>query len=176
MQQLDPQLVAEPDRAARAVIALGSNLGDSKQLLDDAVGGFRAASDIRVTAVSPRAKTAPVGGPDQPDFLNQVLIVETTLSPYALLEFAHELEQAAARVRDVRWGPRTLDVDLIDYEHVASEHPVLTLPHPRAHERAFVLLPWSWADSTATLNQVPVAELAERADDAGTVHRVEDAR
>lgn len=176
MHDLDPMLVAEPANPVSAVIALGSNLGDSASILDDAVEAFHTAPSMRVIAVSPRAKTAPIGGPEQPDFLNQVLIVKTTLSPHSLLAFAHELEQAAARVRDVRWGPRTLDVDLIDIDNVTSQHPVLTLPHPRAHERAFVLTPWSWADPTATLNGIPVAELAARADDAATVHSVEDAQ
>lgn len=176
MQDLDPQLVAQPAKPVRSVIALGSNLGDSAGILDDAVEAFRKAPDIEVIAVSPRAKTAPVGGPEQPDFLNQVLIIQTSLSPYGLLEFGHKLEQGAVRVRDMRWGPRTLDVDLIDIDNVTSQHPVLTLPHPRAHERAFVLTPWSWADPGATLNGVPVAELAARADDAATVHLVEDSR
>lgn len=176
MQELDDQLVTAPERPAAAVIALGSNLGDSVSILDHAVAAFRQASQIEVHAVSPLAKTAPVGGPEQPDFLNQVLIVETTLSPYALLEFAHELEQAADRVRDIRWGPRTLDVDLIDFDDVVSQHPVLTLPHPRAHQRAFVLTPWSWADPAATLNGRAVTELAAQADDADTVEAVEDSR
>lgn len=176
MHDLDPELVAQPAEPVRAVVALGSNLGDSATILDDAVDAFWQASNIDVTAVSPRAKTAPVGGPEQPDFLNQVLIVKTTLSPYALLEFAQQLEQAAARVRDIRWGPRTLDVDLIAIDNVTSHHPVLTLPHPRAHERAFVLTPWAWAEPFATLSGQPVAELAARADDATTVHRVEDNR
>lgn len=176
MHDLDPQLVAQPAKPVRAVIALGSNLGGSASILDDAVEAFRKAPDIGIIAVSPRAKTAPVGGPDQPDFLNQVLIIQTSLSPCALLEFGHKLEQGALRVRGVRWGPRTLDVDLIDIDNVTSQHPVLTLPHPRAHERAFVLAPWSWADPGATLNGVLVAELAARADDAATVHRVKDSR
>lgn len=169
--ELNPELTTAPAHPVVAVLALGSNLGDSQHILDDAVQALRAHSQIRVTAVSPLAKTAPVGGPEQPDFLNQVVIVETTLAPYTLLELAHELEHAAARVRDIRWGPRTLDVDLITYDDVVSEHPTLTLPHPRAHERAFVLTPWSWADSRAELNGVPVAELAQRADDATTVAR-----
>lgn len=176
MQELDDQLVTAPKDPAVAVLALGSNLGDSVNILDRAVTAFRDAAHTEVLAVSPLAKTAPVGGPAQPDFLNQVLIVETTLSPYALLEFAHELEQAAARVRDIRWGPRTLDVDLIDFANVTSTHPVLTLPHPRAHQRAFVLTPWSWADPTATLNGRAVTELAAQADDADTVARVQDPR
>ena len=172
--ELTPTLTTAPTHPVVAVLALGSNLGDSQQILDDAVQAIRAHHQIRVTAVSPLANTAPVGGPEQPDFLNQVIILDTTLAPYALLEFGHELEQAAARVRDIRWGPRTLDVDIITYDDVISEHPILTLPHPRAHERAFVLTPWTWADPKATLNGVPVAELAQQAEDAATVDRFED--
>ncbi|HEY4556852.1 MAG TPA: 2-amino-4-hydroxy-6-hydroxymethyldihydropteridine diphosphokinase [Enteractinococcus sp.] len=172
--KLSPELTTAPAEPVAAVIALGSNLGDSQQILYDAVQGFRNHPEIQVTAVSPLAQTAPVGGPEQPDYLNQVLIIATTLAPYALLQFGHELEQAAARVREVRWGPRTLDVDIITYDDVNSQHPTLGLPHPRAHERAFVLTPWSWADPQATLAGVPVAVLAAQADDADTVQRFDD--
>lgn len=173
MSQLPHQLLQTPAHPVPAVLALGSNLGDSQQILADAVAAFRTHANITVTAVSPVAKTAPVGGVEQPDFLNQVLIIETTLAPWALLTFGHELEQAAARVRDIRWGPRTLDVDLIVYNDVVSDHPDLLLPHPRAHERAFVLLPWSWADPGAHLGGTPVTELAAAADDAATVIQFE---
>ena len=169
--ELTPELTTAPAHPVEAVLALGSNLGDSQQILDDAVHALRTHHQIHVTAVSPLAKTAPVGGPEQPDFLNQVIIIDTTLAPYALLQLAHDLEQAAARVRDIRWGPRTLDIDVITYHDVVSDHPTLTLPHPRAAERAFVLTPWSWANPNAMLNGVPVAELAQRADDAATVQR-----
>src|SRR5699024_10692793 len=160
MQDLDAQLVDPPAKPAQAVIALGSNLGQSRRILHDAVEGFRQADNVWVTAVSPLAKTAPVGGPEQPDFLNQVLIIQTRLSAHALLEFGQALEQAAQRVRTVRWGPRTLDVDLIAYEGVTSNHPVLTLPHPRAHQRAFVLIPGSWGDPGASLAGRSVAQRA----------------
>lgn len=173
MHELPAQLTQAPAHDVAAVVALGSNLGDSHQILHDAIDGFDKHPRVRVTAVSPLARTAPVGGPDQPDFLNQVLIVATTLSAWELLEFAHQLEQAAARVRDIRWGPRTLDVDIITYHDVASDHPDLMLPHPRAAQRAFVLAPWSWADPAAVLAGVPVADLAARADDAATVEQLD---
>ncbi len=169
MSDLPQPLLAVPAQPVPAVIALGSNLGDSQQILADAVQAFRTHEHITVTAVSPLAQTAPVGGVEQPDFLNQVLIIETTLTAWALLQFGHELERAAARVRNIRWGPRTLDVDVITYSNVTSDHPDLLLPHPRAHERAFVLAPWSWADPVARLKGTPVAELAAAADDAATV-------
>lgn len=173
MSELPRHLLTTPAHPVPAVIALGSNLGDSQQILADAVAAFRAHEQIRVTAESPLAQTAPVGGVEQPDFLNQVLLVETTLAPWALLQLGHELEQAAARVRDIRWGPRTLDVDVIAYDDVVSDHPDLMLPHPRAHERAFVLTPWSWADPNAVLQGTPVADLAAAADDAATVIQFE---
>lgn len=172
MDQLPKDLTTAPAHAVSAVLALGSNLGDSQQILHDAVEALRTHAQVQVTAVSPLAKTAPVGGPEQPDFLNQVVLVDTTLAPYELLQLAQKLEQAAARVRDIRWGPRTLDVDIITYDEVVSDHPVLTLPHPRAQQRAFVLTPWAWADPEATLNGVPVTQLAAQADDAATVQQV----
>ena len=173
MSDLPRRLLTAPAQPVPAVIALGSNLGDSQQILADAVAAFGGHEHIRVTKVSPLAQTAPVGGVEQPDFLNQVLLVDTTLAPWALLQFGHELEHAAARVRDIRWGPRTLDVDVIAYDDVVSEHPELILPHPRAHERAFVLTPWSWADPNARLQGRPVVELAAAADDAATVIQFE---
>ena len=172
MDQLPENLTTAPAHPVSAVVALGSNLGDSQQILRDAIEALRAHAQIEITAVSPLAKTAPVGGPTQPDFLNQVLLVDTTLAPYQLLQLAQGLEQAAARVRDIRWGPRTLDVDIITYDDLISEHPQLTLPHPRAHQRAFVLTPWAWADAKAQLNGVPVTQLASQADDAATVQQV----
>lgn len=171
---LSAQLHAVPATPVPVVLATGSNLGDSRQLLAEALAGVEGHPQITVTAVSPLARTAPVGGVVQPDFLNQVILVDTTLSAAGLLAYCHDLEQAAARVRDIRWGPRTLDVDIITYDDVHSDHPDLTLPHPRAHERAFVLAPWSWADPHAILADTPVAQLAAAADDAATVHRLEE--
>ena len=170
---LPDHLRTAPAYAVEAVVALGSNVGDSRQILSKTVEQFRSHSEVQHVSVSPLAKTAPVGGPEQPDFLNQVLVVATTLAPYALLQFAHELEHQAGRVRDIRWGPRTLDVDIITYDDVVSDHAELLLPHPRAHQRAFVLAPWSWVDPDARLDGTPVAELAARADDATTVERLD---
>ena len=169
--QLPDNLTTAPAHPVAAVLAFGSNMGDSQKILRDTVEAFRTHPHVQVTGSSPLAKTAPVGGPEQPDFLNQVLTVETSLAPYELLQLAHELEQAAARVRDIRWRPRTLDVDIITYDGVVSDHPELTLPHPRAHQRAFVLTPWAWLDPDAVLNGVPITQLAAQADDADTVQR-----
>jgi 2-amino-4-hydroxy-6-hydroxymethyldihydropteridine diphosphokinase len=162
-----------PAAPVPAVLALGANLGDPASTLQAAVRELAEHDGIELTGVSPVAVTAAVGGPaGQPDYLNLVLAVETSLAPRQLLAVCHAVEQAHHRTREVRWGPRTLDVDVITYAGLASEDPELTLPHPRAHERAFVLAPWSWLDPQATLGGVPVAELAAQAGDAGTVRRL----
>jgi 2-amino-4-hydroxy-6-hydroxymethyldihydropteridine diphosphokinase len=104
-----------------------------------------------VLAISPVYQTAPVGGPAQPDYLNAVLIAATGLGPHELLAATHAIEQTCGRVRAERFGPRTLDIDIISYAAEISTDPVLTLPHPRAHERAFVLAPWHDIDPAASL-------------------------
>jgi 2-amino-4-hydroxy-6-hydroxymethyldihydropteridine diphosphokinase len=128
----------------RAFLSLGSNLGDRWSHLRRAVDQLRAGSDPAVTAVSQVYETDPVGGPDdQGPFLNLVveLAVPVAVDPYRLLEQCHRLEAAAGRVRSVRWGPRTLDADLIWIDGVAVDDPELTVPHPRWRERRFVLAP-----------------------------------
>lgn len=150
----------------RAVLALGSNLGGRSSTLRDAVAELVADPAIQLLRVSPLAQTEPVGGPaGQPAFLNLVMEVETTLEPLELLRRCQGVEQNHHRTREVRWGPRTLDIDVITYADLVSEEEVLTLPHPRAAERAFVLQPWAWMDPEATLGGRPVAELAAAAAD-----------
>jgi len=150
------------------VLALGSNLGHRQDTLQGAVGAIAALPDVRVTAVSPVYETAPVGGPAQPDYLNAVVLADTGLTARELLDRLHEVEAAFDRVRTVRWGPRTLDIDIIDFDHARSEDPELTLPHPRAHERGFVLAPWHDVDPAAELpGHGPVAELLAKADSPG---------
>jgi 2-amino-4-hydroxy-6-hydroxymethyldihydropteridine diphosphokinase len=132
---------------SRAVLSIGSNLGDRLARLQGAVDG------LRPVAVSPVYETAPWGGVDQDDYLNAVLVVEDAgTDPAGWLARAHELEAAAGRTREVRWGPRTLDVDVVDVDGIVSADPALTLPHPRAHQRAFVLVPWLDVDPAATLS------------------------
>lgn len=150
----------------RAVLALGSNLGARSTTLADAVGELAADPAVRLHRVSDIVQTKAVGGPSgQPDFLNLVLEVETTLDPLQLLRHCQAVEQLHHRTRDVRWGPRTLDVDVITYADISSDDEVLTLPHPRAAERAFVLQPWAWMDPQARLGGELVADLAARAAD-----------
>lgn len=152
---------AEKTAEKRAVVlALGSNLGDRMANLRAGLGVLSGTGEITVTAVSPVYETAPVGGPDQPDYLNAVVLGTTTLPARAVLRLAQAAEQAAGRVRSIRWGPRTLDVDVIAVGDERSDEPELTLPHPRARERAFVLVPWLDADPSAALpGEGPVSGL-----------------
>jgi 2-amino-4-hydroxy-6-hydroxymethyldihydropteridine diphosphokinase len=144
----------------RTVIAMGSNLGDRLDYLQGGLDGLFDTPRITFLAVSPVYETAPVGGPEQPDYLNAVVIAETSMPAQAVLERCRSLEDAFGRVRDELWGPRTLDLDLIIYGDEVSNSPGLTLPHPRAHERAFVLAPWHDADPQARLpGYGPVADL-----------------
>jgi 2-amino-4-hydroxy-6-hydroxymethyldihydropteridine diphosphokinase len=160
----------------RTVIAMGSNLGDRLDYLQGGLDGLFDTPRIRFLAVSPVYQTAPVGGPEQQaDYLNAVVIAETTMPAQAVLERCHGLEAAFGRVRGELWGPRTLDLDLIIYGDEVSNSPGLTLPHPRAHERAFVLAPWHDADPGALLpGWGPVADLLAAIGTAG-VARLEGA-
>ena len=158
----------------RAVLALGSNLGESRSTLADAVAALADHPGMKLVGVSPVARTRPVGGPEnQPDYLNLVAEFETSLDPHALLDHCHDIENRHHRTREVRWGPRTLDVDIITYGSSRINDEVLTVPHPRAAERAFVLQPWAWMDPDARLDGVPVAELAARAPDLSGVELFE---
>jgi 2-amino-4-hydroxy-6-hydroxymethyldihydropteridine diphosphokinase len=130
----------------RAAISLGANLGEPRVALRGAVAGLEQHPSVHVLAVSGLWRTSAVGGPAQPDFVNAVVLLDTTLDARELLSLAHDLEDAAGRVRAERWGPRTLDVDLIEVGDQRSDEPALTLPHPRAHVRAFVLAPWAQVD------------------------------
>ena len=145
---------------SRAVLSIGSNLGDRFGHLASAVEGLK---DVLVAA-SPVYQTPPWGPVPQGDYLNAVLIVDDPgTGPRGWLDRAHDLERAAGRERDVRWGPRTLDVDVVHVDGAESGDPELTLPHPRAHERAFVLVPWADVDPQAELpGHGPVAALADR--------------
>jgi 2-amino-4-hydroxy-6-hydroxymethyldihydropteridine diphosphokinase len=124
----------------RAFLGIGSNLGDRLAHLQGAVDGLADNDGIDVVAVSAVYETDPVG-PDQPDYLNAVVAVDTTLVPRALLEVGQRLEARAHRVRGERWGPRTLDVDVLFYGDEQIDEPDLVVPHPRWNERDFVLAP-----------------------------------
>lgn len=123
----------------KAYLGLGSNLGDRRRYLRGAVEALRELDSS--LAVSPLYETAPVGGPQQGPYLNCVVRLETDMDPFELLDVAHRLEGAAGRVRGVKDGPRTLDVDILLIEGVELVTPELTVPHPRMFERGFVLAP-----------------------------------
>lgn len=129
-------------RPARAYIGIGGNLDDPVSQVRRALQALAVLPACRRVACSPLYRTAPVGGPpDQPDYINAVAALDTTLAPKNLLAALQALEEARGRVRTERWGPRTLDLDLLLYDRRVSDDPALTLPHPRLHERAFVLYP-----------------------------------
>ena len=158
----------------RAVIALGSNLGNRLETLQGAVDALEDTPGVRIKAVSPVYETQPwgVAPGSQPTYFNAVVVLKTTLPPSSLLERAHAVEEAFHRVRDERWGPRTLDVDIVAYADVVSDDPELTLPHPRAHERAFVLAPWLDVDPAARLpGRGAVADLLDAVTRAGVEPR-----
>jgi len=129
------------DPRSPAYLSLGSNQGDSLRLLEEAVSTLDGLAHTRVVARSSLYRTAPIGYVDQADFLNQVIAVRTSLAPHDLLDVIQDLERAAGRERGVRWGPRTLDIDILWYDGQRVDSERLQLPHPRLAERRFVLEP-----------------------------------
>jgi 2-amino-4-hydroxy-6-hydroxymethyldihydropteridine diphosphokinase len=150
-----------------AHIALGSNLGNRAALLRDALVSLQRDGTVRVVAESAVYETTPVGGPEQPDYLNMVVAVETALAPEALLERCLVIEAEHGRVRRERWGPRTLDLDLLTYGETLLTTERLTLPHPRMAERAFVLVPLAEITPALRIDAATTAELAARIDRSG---------
>jgi 2-amino-4-hydroxy-6-hydroxymethyldihydropteridine diphosphokinase len=156
----------------RVVFALGSNMGDRFAHLQRVVAAARDVAELTGLVCSPVYETEPVGGPAQDAYLNAILLAESALAPHALLTLAQGWEQLAGRVRAERWGPRTLDVDLIVVGETRGHDDQLTLPHPRAHHRAFVLAPWHDVDPTAVLpGHGPVIELLADLHWSGVVRR-----
>lgn len=128
----------------RVALSLGANLGDRLQALQS---GLQVLAELGpVVAISDVFETDPVGGPEQPDYYNAVVVLETEAPATEVLAMAHRAEQDLGRTREVRWGARTLDVDVLAYGDVISHDPELTLPHPRATSRGFVMIPWAQAD------------------------------
>lgn len=149
-----------------AVLSIGSNIGDSRGYLAAAVEQLGDS----VRAVSSIYRTPPWGGVEQDDFLNAVVLVDDDEvdDPHEWLRRCQQLEQSADRTRTVRWGPRTLDADVVVVGDLLVDDELLILPHPRAHERAFVLLPWSEVDPAAELaGRGPIAELLQQLDLSG---------
>jgi dihydroneopterin aldolase/2-amino-4-hydroxy-6-hydroxymethyldihydropteridine diphosphokinase len=183
----DVQVVVERHRDEPVVIALGANLGAVQATLEAAVRALARVDGLQITAVSDLFETDPVGGPEQPVYLNAVVLARSRLAPFAVLSELHRIEAEHGRVRETRWGARSLDCDLIQYgdpelgSDFVSNDPELMLPHPRAHERAFVLAPWAAVAAQSVLRVgevlVPVTELLERAEraqggDGADVHGV----
>ncbi|GDX31099.1 2-amino-4-hydroxy-6-hydroxymethyldihydropteridine diphosphokinase [Actinomycetes bacterium] len=153
------------------VLALGANLGDPMAALQGAVKALSQHPAIEITSVSSAYQTDPVGGPEQPVYLNAVVLAKTTLTAHELLAVAHEIENSWHRTREVHWGARTLDIDIITYGDLVSLDEILTLPHPRAGGREFVLVPWLEIDPSAELPGIgPVAGLVA-ARPTGSVRR-----
>src|SRR6478736_5593585 len=167
-------LTGEMRPIRRAVLALGSNLGDRMDYLQGAVRALADTPEVWVTGVSPVYETEPVDAPDGSDlFLNAVVLADTTLAATRLLDRALAIEDAFERERsDVRNAPRTLDVDLIVVGDRRNDDDFLRLPHPRAAERAFVLQPWHDLEPEAEFPDLgPIAELLEKADRSGISRR-----
>jgi len=133
----------------KAVVALGANLEEPRKAIELAIELLKQSTDI--TAVSSMYETAPVGGPKQDNYINAVVTIESELPAADLLSLLHGIEKSMGRVREERWGPRVIDLDLIQYGSLLSKSEELTLPHPRAHERRFVLEPWFEIDADAIL-------------------------
>jgi 2-amino-4-hydroxy-6-hydroxymethyldihydropteridine diphosphokinase len=152
----------------RAAFGLGSNVGDRLAYLQGAVDRIAVEPGVRLFGVSKVYVTAPVGGPEQGDYLNAVVVVDTTLTPEELLGLAQRCEEAAGRERREHWGPRTLDVDVLAVGDIVLDDSSLTLPHPRATERAFVLRPWADVDPLFVVTEaMTVGELLEQVDGSG---------
>ncbi|HLL07348.1 MAG TPA: 2-amino-4-hydroxy-6-hydroxymethyldihydropteridine diphosphokinase [Nocardioidaceae bacterium] len=159
----------------RAVVALGSNLGDRQAALQGALDRLADTPGVRLVAASPVYESAPVGGPvGAGDYLNAVVVIDTTLRPTQLLEQLHAIESCFGRVRRTRNDPRTLDLDLVVLGSHLQRSAELTLPHPRAGERPFVLRPWLDVDPSAELpGSGSVADLLARADTDGLRRRTD---
>ncbi len=158
----------------QVVFGLGSNMGDSIAILQEAVNRLAATPNLILVDISSVYRTKPVGYANQDDFYNIVVIADSTLEPMTLLDRAQAIEQSLGRVRDPELpnGPRTIDIDLIQVGKRNSDTKELALPHPRAHERAFVLVPWLEIEPRAQLPQGSVAGLLADIDVTG-VQRVE---
>jgi 2-amino-4-hydroxy-6-hydroxymethyldihydropteridine diphosphokinase len=154
---------------AEALLALGGNVGDIRATLARAIAMLCDHSEIRLLARSSDYLTPPWGIEDQPPFVNLCIAVATTLTPHALLARAQAVERAFGRDRahEQRWGPRTLDIDILAYDDVVLNEPNLTLPHPRLSERAFVLVPLAEIAPTRIIAGVRVNDALARLDTAG---------
>ena len=155
--------------ARAAYLSLGANLGNREEMLREAVRRLAAADGVKTLAVSSLYETEPWGKKDQPSFLNIAVSLQTTLSPEELLALTQAVETELGRVRHERWGPRTIDVDILHIEGVERNSPTLTLPHPYMTERAFVLVPLAEIAPDLVVKGRTVEEWRKLADDGGVI-------
>lgn len=155
-------------QSAIAAIALGSNLGDSRTILEAALNTLAETSEITLQAKSSWYKTAPIG-PPQPDYLNGCALLEVQLTPQELLETLLKIETLFGRIRQEHWGPRIIDLDLLLFDDLILETSTLQLPHPRMRERAFVLVPLAEIapDWVEPVSGIAIAELLQAVDCSG---------
>ena len=145
----------------KAVVALGANIGSPREQMDLAIALLKEATEV--SAISSYYVTKPVGGPEQPDYINAICILESELPALDLLSLLHGIEKSLGRERNEKWGPRTIDLDLIQYGALLSSADELELPHPRAFERRFVLEPWHEIEPDAVLlTHGKISELLEQ--------------
>lgn len=151
----------------KVYLSLGSNMGQKVDYLDKAVEKLENNEFIHNLKSSSYYSTDPVGYLDQDTFVNIAVSIETTLSPYALLKVCHEIEEALNRVRIIRWGPRTVDVDIILYDNLQLDEPLLTIPHPRMKERGFVLIPIQELEPELHIDSVAIQTLINQLPSGG---------
>ena len=147
-----------------AFLSLGSNIGERKLYLEEAVQLLNQNPDINVLKVSSIYETKPVGYINQDDFLNIVVKVETSLEPLKLLNYCQVIEGKLNRIRNIRWGPRTIDLDILLYGQLKMESEILTIPHPRIKERAFVIVPLYELESDLKILDVSIKDIIKEID------------
>lgn len=143
----------------KAYLSLGSNIGDKKHNLDNAIKLIKNNPSISQVIVSSFYETAPVGYLDQDVFMNIAVEIITSLDPYKLLEFCHEIEESLKRIRLIRWGPRTIDVDILLFDDIISDDEKLIIPHPRMTERAFVIVPLYDLNKELIINSIAIKDI-----------------
>jgi 2-amino-4-hydroxy-6-hydroxymethyldihydropteridine diphosphokinase len=151
----------------RAIVALGSNLGDRFEYLQKAVNEINSVEEIEISKISSVYETLPVGGPEQGNYLNAVISLVTELEADELLFKLLLIELNLGRQREIAWGPRTIDLDLIWYENQTINLENLVLPHPRAHERCFVIKPWLEIEPDARIGNTEIKEFLKDLDCSG---------
>lgn len=152
---------------AKAYLGLGSNIGDKKGHLDKAIELLKQQEKITVRNISSYYETDPVGYIDQDLFLNIVVEIETQLEPYKLLEYCNRIEEILKRKRILRWGPRTIDVDILLYEDFISDDEKLIIPHPRMKERAFVMVPLYEINQNVVIDSTNIKDIINNLDIKG---------